>query len=176
MTEEVWKPISGFEGLYEVSNFGRVRRIDCDPYRYLKFGYAGRGYSQVHLYGLLGKKRDAYVHRLVAEAFLENPRNCEQVNHIDGNKKNNHVSNLEWCTNQENQIHAIKLGLRVSLKGQDNPAAKLTEEQVLDLIHDLLNHVPYSQICKKYNCSKSTVAAIKAKRNWRYLTENIDFD
>lgn len=112
MTEEVWKPISGFEGLYEVSNFGSIRRIDCDPYRYLKFGYAGRGYSQVHLYGLLGKKRDAYVHRLVAEAFLENPRNCEQVNHIDGNKKNNHVSNLEWCTNRENNAHAWGTGIR----------------------------------------------------------------
>lgn len=135
------------------------------------------GYVKNDLVNKDGSNRFYFRHRLVMIVFnYREDYKDFQVNHIDGNKVNNCVENLEWCTNQENQIHAIKLGLKVSLKGQDNPAAKLTEEQVLDLIHDLLDHVPYSQICKKYNCSKSTVAAIKAKRNWRYLTENIDFD
>ena len=68
------------------------------------------------------------------------------------------------------------MGLAASLKGEDNPASKLLESQVLDIINDLLNHVPYSQICKKYNCSKSTISAIKNKRNWVYLTKDINFN
>ena len=72
-------------------------------------------------------------------------------------------------------MHAIKLGLKVALKGEENPASKLKEEQVLEIIQDLLNHVPYSMIMEKYDCSKSTISAIKNKRNWTYLTKDIDF-
>lgn len=68
------------------------------------------------------------------------------------------------------------MGLAASLKGEENPASKLKEEQVLDLIVDLLNHVPYSVLAKKYNCSKSTISAIKNKRNWTYLTKDIEFN
>lgn len=106
---------------------------------------------------------------------VENYQNL-QVNHIDGNKQNNSFDNLEWCTNQENRIHAVQTGLAASLKGETNPANKLSEFQVIGIIQDLLNHIPYSVIAKKYNCSKSTVCAIKQKRNWKYLTENINFN
>lgn len=118
-----------------------------------------------------------FRHRLVMLCFQPNS-NAEQlqVNHKDGNKLNNSLENLEWCTNQENRIHAVQIGLAASLKGEENPASKLLEAQVIDIIHDLLDHIPYSQICKKYNCSKSTISAIKNKKNWRYLTENIEFD
>lgn len=124
-----------------------------------------------------GSQKSFFRHRLVMICFnkVDNYKNL-QVNHIDGNKQNNTLNNLEWCTNQENRIHAVKLGLAASLKGEDNPASKLLESQVLDIINDLLNHVPYSQICKKYNCSKSTISAIKNKRNWVYLTKNINFN
>jgi len=124
-----------------------------------------------------GSQKSFFRHRLVMICFnkVDNYKNL-QVNHIDGNKQNNTLNNLEWCTNQENRIHAVKLGLAASLKGEDNPASKLLESQVLDIINDLLNHVPYSQICKKYNCSKSTISAIKNKRNWIYLTKDINFD
>ena len=124
-----------------------------------------------------GSQKSFFRHRLVMICFnkVDNYKNL-QVNHIDGNKQNNTLNNLEWCTNQENRIHAVKLGLAASLKGEDNPASKLLESQVLDIINDLLNHVPYSQICKKYNCSKSTISAIKNKRNWVYLTKDINFD
>ena len=124
-----------------------------------------------------GSQKSFFRHRLVMICFnkVDNYKNL-QVNHIDGNKQNNTLNNLEWCTNQENRIHAVKLGLVASLRGEDNPASKLLESQVLDIINDLLNHVPYSQICKKYNCSKSTISAIKNKRNWIYLTKDINFD
>ena len=124
-----------------------------------------------------GKQRFYFRHRLVMICFkpIEGYEQL-QVNHIDGNKLNNSLENLEWCTNQENRIHALKLGLAIPLKGQDNPASKLKEEQVLDIIQDLLNGIPYSIICKKYKCSKSTISAIKNKRNWTYLTKDIDFN
>lgn len=124
-----------------------------------------------------GTSRAFFRHRLVMLCFA--PRedaDSLQVNHIDGNKLNNRLDNLEWCTNRENRIHAVEIGLAARMRGEDNPASKLLESQVIDIIQDLLHHVPYSKIMKKYNCSKSTISAIKNKRNWRYLTENIDFD
>lgn len=124
-----------------------------------------------------GGSKSYFRHRLVMICFnkVENYQNL-QVNHIDGNKQNNSFENLEWCINQENRIHAVQIGLAASLKGETNPASKLLESQVIDIVQDLLNHVPYSVISKKYNCSKSTISAIKNKRNWRYLTEKIDFN
>lgn len=123
-----------------------------------------------------GTSKSYFRHRLMMIVFnpVENYENL-QVNHIDGNKLNNSLENLEWCTNQENRIHAVKIGLAASLKGENNSASKLLESQVIDIIQDLLHGVPYSQICKKYNISKSTVSAIKNKRNWTYLTKDIDF-
>lgn len=123
-----------------------------------------------------GKSKAYFRHRLVMLCFHpQEGAEKLQVNHIDGNKLNNDLSNLEWCTNQENRIHAVKIGLAASLKGEDNPASKLKEEQVLDIVNDLLNAVPYKKIMKKFGCSKSTISAIKNKRNWVYLTQNIDF-
>src|SRR5699024_6284933 len=111
---EIWTPIKDLEGIYEVSNHGRVkslsRKINTGRgYRMLpeiiktpktdKDGYLETSLSKN------GLKKHVSIHRLVAEAFLHNPENKEQVNHKDGDKKNNHVSNLEWVTAQENQTH-----------------------------------------------------------------------
>ena len=124
-----------------------------------------------------GSQRFYFRHRLVMRCFEPNPDYDKlQVNHIDGDKLNNSLENLEWCTNQENRIHAVKLGLAAHLIGDTNPASKLKEEQVIDIIQDLLHHVPYNEICKKYGCSKSTISAIRCKRNWKYLTVDIDFN
>lgn len=144
--------------------------------RQLRDGIKG-GYIKNSLVLKDGSSKSFFRHRLVMMCF--NPREDAdeyQVNHIDGNKLNNCVDNLEWSTNQENRIHAVKLGLAARLTGEDNPFSKLKEVEVLDIVTDLLNHIPYSQIMKKYNCSKSTISAIKNKRNWRYITEDIDFD
>jgi len=101
--EEVWKPVNGLEDKYEISNYGNVRN---------KYGHiftpkkANNGY----LRSSVGMKRD-YTHRLVAEHFVDNPHGLPEVNHIDGNKKNNFYQNLEWVTRKQNCEHAARTGL-----------------------------------------------------------------
>lgn len=109
---EVWKSVCGYEGRYEVSNFGNICRSERPSIkRQAIFQQAhSKGYWVVRLYD--GKKyKSFYTHRLVAEAFIENPNGFPQINHIDGNKRNNHVDNLEWVTNKKNSEHAIRTGL-----------------------------------------------------------------
>ena len=114
MTEE-WRDIKGFEGIYQVSNEGRVRSLDhVTAGRHWKgkvlSAAVKAGYPSVRLSNG-AEKRSCRVHRLVAEAFLDNPETLPEVNHIDGNKNNNHVDNLEWCTSKKNKVHAWIIGL-----------------------------------------------------------------
>lgn len=95
LENEQWKTISGYEN-YEVSNYGRVKSLKGKEERILKQGTNKYGYQQICLCKD-GKPKSFKVHRLVASAFIDNPNNYEQVNHIDENKCNNHVDNLEWC-------------------------------------------------------------------------------
>lgn len=101
----LWKNISGFEN-YEISDTGIIKSKD----KLLKFGNNGNGYLFVHL-SKNGSVNRFYVHRLVASTFIPNPENKGIVNHKDGNKSNNCVSNLEWCSQKENIQHARKTGL-----------------------------------------------------------------
>lgn len=112
---EVWKPsvVDGFM----VSNFGRVKSVGRTaisgyklPDKIVSQRVTSKGYLRVVL-RVLGEPTHYYSHRLVAMAFIENPSKKPCVNHIDGDKKNNHYSNLEWCTNEENNAHAKKMGL-----------------------------------------------------------------
>lgn len=109
-------PIKGYEGLYEIDDLGNVYSIVHNAHRrkrVLKQYQNERGYMKVNLYDHDGKCKKRYVHRLVAEAFIENPENKPNVNHKDCNVKNNEVSNLEWCTQSENILYASKLGRHV---------------------------------------------------------------
>lgn len=98
--KEIWKPIDGYDGRYEVSTLGNVRSfaIYHTEGKLLKGGVDRAGYRKVYLIDSSGKGRWHLVHRLVAEAFIENTNNYPQVNHIDEDKANNRVDNLEWCT------------------------------------------------------------------------------
>lgn len=109
---EKWKDIEGFEGLYQVSNMGRVRSVFREGTKggIIKQFVIDR-YYKVHLYKN-GKQTNFYTHRLVAQAFVINRDSKPEINHIDGDKLNNKASNLEWCNRQENMDHAYKNGLR----------------------------------------------------------------
>lgn len=107
---EVWKPIVGTKGFIEVSNKGRVRSLLRGTPKILKTQIDNNGYHRIRV--TIERIKMSYkVHREVAKAFIDNPNNLPQVNHKDGNKSNNSVSNLEWVTNQENAHHAIENGL-----------------------------------------------------------------
>lgn len=114
---EVWKDVKNYEGTYQVSNLGRVKslsRIDFSGRQrgevILRLKNPRKRYPYVILYKY-GKSKTYYVHRLVASHFIENIRNKPEVNHIDGNKENNCVDNLEWVDRKENSIHAYRNGL-----------------------------------------------------------------
>jgi len=127
MQTEIWKPISGYNGYYEVSNLGRVRSITreierTNPiistkktfYTYkgklIPFWITPKGYCRCTL-NIDGIKKNHLVHQLVAKSFIENIENKKQVNHINCIKTDNKLENLEWVTNYENHLHAVKNGL-----------------------------------------------------------------
>lgn len=162
---EIWKDIKGLEGSYQVSNLGRVKslarvikrsdnKIQTFKERILKVLPDNNGYSRVSL-PINGKQTKVRIHRLVAKAFIDNPDNRLQVNHIDGNKSNNHITNLEWCTTKENVIHAYKIGLKKPTN------RKLTEEQILEIKNSSLKGVV---LTKKFKVSKGLISNIKNNR------------
>lgn len=108
MKQKIWKPIKGYEGLYEVSNIGKVRSLNylhTGRVKELKAMKSTKGYSQVSLWKD-GKPQIRLIHRLVAEAFIPNPERLPCVNHRDEVKTNNTVSNLEWCTKKYNNEYS----------------------------------------------------------------------
>lgn len=140
--QEIWKDIEGYEGLYQVSNLGRVKSLarittfkNRDSVRYetekiLTLAKHHKGYLKAQL-----RKEDVlkgyFIHRLVALAFIPNPENKSTVNHKDGDKSNNTVDNLEWMTNQENMKHAYDTGIRNNDKVSEmkwKPVAQYTKD------------------------------------------------
>ena len=106
---EIWRDIKGYEKMYQVSNLGNVRRLvgfRCRNERIIKPLNKPNGYLKVQLH-YNGRTRDVYIHRLVAEAFIPNPNNYTEVNHIDEDKTNNRFSNLEWCDRQYNAEYSL---------------------------------------------------------------------
>ena len=109
--EEIWKDIPEYLGIYQVSNYGSIRKVGkCKKPKLMSPKPNQKGYLRV-CFAVGGKARFYRVHRLVAQAFIPNPLNKPQINHKDGDKLNNCVSNLEWVTNQENCEHAQRNGL-----------------------------------------------------------------
>lgn len=149
---EIWKSVVGYEGLYEVSNHGRVKSLQrtvnspikhnpsvTRKERILKQGINKLGYKSV-VVQIIGqnKNQTKRVHRLVAESFIPNPSNYPIINHIDSNPSNNHIDNLEWCTQSHNILHAFKTGRKKAPEwfyksefGRNNPASRQVIQKTL---------------------------------------------
>lgn len=162
---EVFKEIKGFEGRYEISNLGNVKSLLTG--KLMKLGITPFGYLRVNLrYANCRKYKSYFVHRLVASAFIPNPKNYKEVNHKDSNRQNNKVTNLEWCTREENIRHSFKFG-NASNKGLRNPNAKLNLEDV-EAIKALAktNRFYHKKIAKFFRISSSMVDNIVKGNNW----------
>ena len=130
MKKEYWKPVVGYEGLYMVSNFGRVKSIKFGKEIILKSRKDRYGYLQLNLWKNNKLKR-CRIHRLVAEAFLPNPHNYPCVNHKDEDKTNNNVDNLEWCTHKYNSNYGTAIQRR-SQKRINGKRSKKVYQYTLD--------------------------------------------
>ena len=169
---ECWEDIEGYPN-YAVSNLGRVKSKKTGK---LLKSYQTRGYLRVSLYNDAGRKCKL-VHRLVAEAFIPNPDNKSDVNHINGCKTDANACNLEWATASENMSHAHSNGLRprINTQGENNGFSKLTEFQVMQ-IKQLLADSKSTQktIGSQFNVSRHTIKDIKSGRRWSYLNSHLD--
>lgn len=135
LSNRTWGDIKGYEGLYQVSNYGEVRSFLRCIDGYVMTPRANQyGRLSVVLYAN-GKGKNFLVHRLVALSFVPNPRNLNEINHKDGNPKNNHHSNLEWCTSSENTRHAFANGLIVHPIGADWYHARKVEQYDFNGVH-----------------------------------------
>jgi len=149
LQNEIWKDIGGYEGIYQVSNFGNVRSLDrtrilrnCygeytprhDSGKLMSGTDNGQGYLIVGL-KKDGNRENHYIHRLVADAFCERKENCEVINHLDHNRRNNCASNLEWCTQKDNVLYSAHL----MRKPRRKCAETNTGEKYISLIRDHRN-------------------------------------
>jgi hypothetical protein len=175
------RDVVGYEGLYAVTEDGRVWSY---PRKWIsgynsKCGHDGKflslathsgGYLQVGITKNVVHKH-CFVHRLVATAFIPNPDNKKEVNHKDGNKKNNHYSNLEWATRRENSDHAKKLNLYKPqpTRGSKHPDAKVTEDEVLEIRRLQAAGVKRRHILASYPLSKSSYHAIIRRESWTHI-------
>ena len=186
-SSEIWKNVISYETFYQVSDFGNIRSLDRIVNKLNGISYMRKGklckQSKSNLgYMTIGftvnnKKVNKYVHRLVAEAFITNMNDYPQVNHIDCDKTNNRMYNLEWCTNSQNHIHASKNGLnklhlhRVVYSGEENGRSLLTKKQVLEIKQ---RYIPYKysakKLSKEYNVSESCITHILNNKSWKEIS------
>lgn len=169
--QEIWKPCNLYEN-YLISNFGNIKHIKRNKnLKYSLSNYKGNGYPQVKIY--LGSKLTCVkIHKLVMLSFkLEEHFDGAVVNHIDGNKLNNNLDNLEWCTASENQKHAYKNNLLNIKKGTDHNKTKLNANQVKEIRTSYKkNELSMKEMSKKYNISYENIRAIVLNKIWKHIT------
>ena len=190
----IWKSVKGYEGMYEVSSDGDVRRISGEiGYRIIgyKRNWNGRtlkkqidnhGYERVWLCKK-GEKKCIHIHTLVATAFHGNKKTGLEIAHLDGNKLNNKADNLTWATHKENESHKIlhgtlPTGLRngkytkqeSTPRGDNHRNSKLTSERVRKIKALLQNKIIHRIIAKKYKVSRATISYISRGERWAHIT------
>lgn len=156
MKKEIWKDIEGYPN-YQISNYGRV--YSRNRGKMLSLGRHAQGYLLVQLHKQ-GVGVHFYVHRLVARAFINNPLNKPEINHINSKKDDNSSDNLEWVTRQENTNHASANNLG---------AYRLTKPDVIDIIRESKNS-SLQELANKYGVTKSHISNILKGKRWRHVT------
>jgi hypothetical protein len=165
---EEWKNLEGFGGknyIYQISDQGRLRSVRT-TINYLKPSKTG-GYYFAHLTKNNGKSVTQYIHRLVALFFIPNPLNKPEVNHLDGNKQNNNLENLEWATTKENINHSYLIGS--SKVGEDRHLAKFKNEEVRQIKLKSEAGMKIKDIAKELNLQYKTVYAVVKKRSYKTI-------
>lgn len=158
------KPIKGYDGLYEISDNGSIFKVGS--FVSINGSINQWGYRRTTLTNKDGKKKTECFHKLVAQTFIPNPFNKKQVNHIDGNKLNNNIDNLEWVTKGENLKHAYDTGAKTPMIGELHPMAKLSAIDV-SFIRGLLSiGWKQAEIARVYNVSRQCIYKIKTNTNW----------
>lgn len=183
--EEEWRRISGFETNYMISNYGRLKSIDRDIYavrngkkimlkhiheRIIPYFVDRDGYAKHNLYDR-ENKRGTTAHRLVMETFGEPNLKGLQINHKDGDKLNNCITNLEWCTSKENINHAIIMGLRPDRFGEKAPNVKMKEADIIAIREMYKNGVMQIDIARIYNLSIPYVSDIVTRKSWSHTPD-----
>lgn len=166
------KDVKNYEGLYFVNDDGNIFSYPKKTRKGIRQIFPNLGKNNYYLIDLCkdGKVKKHLLHRLIADTFIENIENKEQVNHINGIKLDNRLINLEWNTRSENQLHSIKYGLRTT-KGEKNSQSKLNKIQVLNIFNDQRK---YKEIQKDYNVSVPTISDIKRGYSWTHITNKIN--
>jgi len=167
---EIWKDIKGYEGLYQVSNLGRIYSFRRPHAKggLRKLHYRKDGYIGV----ILAKNKvieQLLVHRVVAKTFIPSSRK-RFINHKDGNKANNNAENLEWCTHKENQEHAVRTGLYTL--GTARAQSKLNDKQVRVIKHILTipNRISIQTIADIFRVARQTIVQIDKGISWKHIT------
>lgn len=149
----LWKPVPGYEGLYSVSSDGKVKSL----FRYKKTltpSVTRHGYETVELFSD-GKSKRFLVHRLVALAFIPNPENLPQVNHKDENKRNNHVSNLEWVTAKQNMNHGTRLQRQLASIDYTTDARKILARKNGKVVSKPVVQISGGEVIAYYESAKA---------------------
>lgn len=166
--EKQWKAIQGLEG-YKVSEYGEVFSLKTN--KLLKPRHSKDGYVYYRLSDKSNGQKDINAHRLVANLWIENPNNLETVNHKDGNKENNHYSNLEWMNRADQLQHAYDLGLKKPMQGINHKSSKATIEQVL-YIRDMYDKHKgsmygfYAKLSRETGLSQTVVTRIAKRQTY----------
>ena len=164
--KEIWADIDGYNGKYRVSTLGNVKSLHGKG-RLLK-PYRGKYYWTVRIIKD-GKYKTHRIHRLVALAFIHNPENKPNINHINFDRDDNQADNLEWCTQGENIWHTVRHGRNNPTIGETHPCAKLKESDVLKIRKMIKFGMPKRKVARIYNVSNVTIIGICNGRLWKHI-------
>lgn len=175
---EKWRQAKGYSSNYYVSSMGRILTLTHYGHKnspaIMKpaYHYDKRRNSETHYLRTVMDRKSVKVHRVVAQAWVENPNDYPQVNHINGIKDDNRAENLEWCTNSENQVHAYKNGLSNPRLGAANNKTLLTAEQVMEIrtAWDTgINRLSRKDYAKKFGVKEAAIKSILENKSWKWL-------